>query len=212
MIHYLLIIYIGIEFILMPQANPVYPPPETTYTIICFGNSLTAGYNLDPALAYPAVLERKLKEMGYDAEVINAGLSGETSAGGLDRINWILRQPIDIFILELGGNDGLRGLPLDQTKNNLQKIIDRVKEKYPDAKIVVAGMMVPPNMGDMYGSQFIKIYPDLARENKAKLIPFLLEGVGGDPKLNLADGIHPNVEGHTIVAENVLKVIEPLLK
>lgn len=180
-------------------------------TILCFGNSITAGYNMDPVYAYPAILEDKLKEKGYDVQVINAGLSGETSAGGLERINWILRQPIDIFILELGGNDGLRGLPLDQTKQNLQSIIVRVKAKYPEVKIVIAGMMVPPNMGEKYGNEFVKIFPELAWKNNAALIPFLLEGVGGDPALNMPDGIHPNAEGHKIVAENVLGAILPLL-
>jgi acyl-CoA thioesterase-1 len=184
---------------------------EQTQTILCFGNSITAGYNMDPEYAYPAVLEEKLKKEGYDVVVINAGLSGETSAGGLERINWILRQPIDLFILELGGNDGLRGLPLEQTKKNLQSIIDHVKTKYPDAKVVVAGMMIPPNMGERYGNEFVKLYPELAFKNNATLIPFLLEGVGGDPTLNLPDGIHPNAEGHKILAENVLIAVKPLL-
>jgi acyl-CoA thioesterase I len=213
MIHYLLIIGIFLSPFLFQgysQTEKTSGDKEST-TILCFGNSLTAGYNIDPTYAYPAVLERRLNENGYSAEVINAGLSGETSAGGLERINWILRQPIDIFILELGANDGLRGLPLEQTKKNLQAIIDRVKTKYPDVEIVIAGMMVPPNMGEKYGSQFIKIYPDLARENNARLIPFLLEGVGGDPTLNLPDGIHPNAEGHKILARNVLEVIKPIL-
>ena len=207
--------FIGILIILsLNQANAQAVngnADKKTKTILCFGNSLTAGYNIDPSYAYPAVMERILTENGYQVKVINAGLSGETSAGGLERINWILRQPIDIFILELGANDGLRGLPLDQTKNNLQQIIDRVKSKYPEAGIVLAGMMVPPNMGEKYGGQFIKIYPELAEENNSRLIPFLLEGVGGDPSLNLPDGIHPNAEGHKIVAQNVLKIVKPML-
>ncbi|MBR9999254.1 MAG: arylesterase [Cyclobacteriaceae bacterium] len=211
MVHFLLIIGISLSAILIPGYSRLQHPNDATSTILCFGNSLTAGYNIDPTFAYPAVLERNLKKSGYDVEVINAGLSGETSAGGLERINWILRQPVDIFILELGANDGLRGLPLEQTKNNLQAIIDRVKSKYPDVEIVIAGMMVPPNMGEKYGSQFVKIYPELATKNDARLIPFLLEGVGGDPVLNMPDGIHPNVEGHKIVADNVLEVIRPLL-
>ncbi len=212
MIQYLIIIIIGICSSITSTLALDNISMEKTYTILCFGNSLTAGYNLDPVFSYPAVMERELRGKGYDVKVINAGLSGETSAGGLDRINWILRQPIDIFILELGANDGLRGLPLDQTKKNLQNIIDRVKEKNPEAEIVIAGMMVPPNMGERYGNQFIQLYPELAASNNAKLIPFLLQGVGGDPELNLADGIHPNAEGHKIVAGNVLEVIRPLLK
>ena len=212
MLRYLFIISILILINYSSSLSLDFVSKDKSYTILCFGNSLTAGYNLNPTFAFPAVIERNLKEKGYDVEVINAGLSGETSAGGLERINWVLRHPINILILELGANDGLRGLPLEQTKKNLQSIIDRVKEKYPDVEIVIAGMMVPPNMGERYGNQFIKIYPELAQENDAKLIPFLLQGVGGDPELNLPDGIHPNVEGHKIVAENVLEVILPLLK
>jgi acyl-CoA thioesterase-1 len=143
--------------------------------------------------------------------VINAGLSGETTAGGLSRIDWVLRKPIDVFVLELGGNDGLRGLPIAESKKNLQAIIDKVKAKNPNVKIVVAGMMVPPNMGPDYTSQFQTIFQEVARKNKATLIPFLLVGVGGNEKLNLSDGIHPNVEGHKIVSNTVVKVLSPLL-
>jgi acyl-CoA thioesterase-1 len=142
---------------------------------------------------------------------VNAGLSGETSAGGLSRIDWVLRQPVDVFVLELGANDGLRGLPLEQTQKNLQGIIDKVKAKNPKARIVIAGMMVPPNMGSAYTTKFRTIFPDLAKKNNATLIPFLLQDVAGNEKLNLSDGIHPNTEGHKIVAENVFKVISPLL-
>ena len=163
-------------------------------TILFYGDSLTAGYGLSPDEAFPALIDQKLKKQGKNWKVINGGLSGETSAGGLARIDWMLRQPVDIFILELGGNDGLRGLPLEQTKSNLQGIIDKVKAKNPNVKIIVAGMMVPPNMGPEYSEQFKSVYPDLAKKNKATLIPFLLEGVGGIEKLNLADGIHPNPE------------------
>jgi acyl-CoA thioesterase-1 len=138
-------------------------------------------------------------------------LSGETSAGGLSRLDWVLRQPIDIFVLELGANDGLRGLPLADTRKNLQAIIDNVKKKNPAVQIVLAGMMVPPNMGPDYAAGFQKIFPEVATKNNAKLIPFLLQGVAGNEKLNNADGIHPNVEGHKIVASNVLKIVEPLL-
>ncbi len=179
--------------------------------ILFYGDSLTAGYGLSTEEAFPAITETLLKKSGKDVKVVNAGLSGETSAGGLSRIDWILRQPIDIFVLELGANDGLRGLPLDQTRKNLQAIMDKVKGKYPRVKFVLAGMMVPPNMGKEYTTDFKKIYPDLAKKNNATLIPFLLEGVGGIEKLNQADGIHPNVEGHKIVAQNVEKVIAKLL-
>lgn len=184
---------------------------STTKTIMFFGDSLTAGYGLSPEEAFPNLLEKKLKEQGKNCKVINAGLSGETTAGGLSRIDWVLRQPIDVFVLELGGNDGLRGLPLEQTKANLQAIIDKVKAKNPNAKIVVAGMMVPPNMGNEYSTAFQKVFPEIAKKNSATLIPFLLEGVAGNEKLNLPDGIHPNPEGHKIVASNLVKVIGPLL-
>ncbi len=179
--------------------------------ILFFGDSLTAGYGLSTEEAFPNLAEKQLIKFGKSVKVVNAGLSGETSAGGLSRIEWILRQPIDIFVLELGANDGLRGLPLDQTRKNLQAIIDKVKAKYPNTKFVLAGMMVPPNMGKEYAADFKKIYPDLAKKNNATLIPFLLQGVGGNEKLNLADGIHPNVEGHKIVAGNVARVLEKLL-
>ncbi|GHN02914.1 arylesterase [Cytophagales bacterium WSM2-2] len=181
-------------------------------SILFFGDSLTAGYGLSsPGEAFPALVEKELNKQSKRVKVINAGLSGETSAGGLSRIDWILRQPIDIFVLELGANDGLRGLPVDQTRKNLQAIIDKVKGKYPGVKIVMAGMMVPPNMGKAYSDEFKKVYPDLAAKNQAQLIPFLLEGVGGDEKLNQGDGIHPNVEGHKIIAKNLARIFEKLI-
>jgi acyl-CoA thioesterase-1 len=197
---YLLII----AFLLNLQTTP-------KKVILFFGDSLTAGYGLSTEEAFPALTEKNLNKSGKSVKVVNAGLSGETSAGGLSRIDWILRQPIDIFVLELGANDGLRGLPLDQTRKNLQAIIDKVKAKYPNVKFVLAGMMVPPNMGKEYANDFKKIYPDLAKKNNATLIPFLLQDVGGIEKLNQPDGIHPNVEGHKIVARNISKILEPLI-
>ncbi|MCG8305930.1 MAG: arylesterase [Cytophagales bacterium] len=184
---------------------------KDTENILFFGNSLTAGFGLDPVQAFPNLIQEKIHKLGKNYSIVNAGLSGETSAGGFDRIEWVMSQPFGIFVLELGANDGLRGLPLESTRSNLQGIIDKVREKYPDVKIVVAGMMVPPNMGEEYSNEFVKIYPELARENNASLIPFLLDGVAGNPDLNLPDGIHPNVEGHRIVADNVWKVLKPLL-
>lgn len=184
---------------------------EAKKHLLFFGNSLTAGYGLNPELAFPHLIQLKINDKGADYRVTNAGLSGETSAGGLTRIDWVLNQHVDIFVLELGANDGLRGLPLESTKANLQGIIDKVKIKYPDVNIILAGMMVPPNMGEDYSAQFVKIFPDLAKKNNAQLIPFLLDGVAGNPDLNLPDGIHPNVEGHRIVTENVWKVLEPIL-
>ena len=180
-------------------------------TIVFFGNSLTAGYGLSPEQAFPALIQKKIDSLNRPYNVVNAGVSGETSSGGLTRVDWILQQPIDIFILELGANDGLRGTPLSETKKNLQDIIDKVKAKYPHAKMVFAGMEIPPNMGQGYTTEFRNIYKDLAAKNNMTLIPFLLEGVGGEPELNQADGIHPNEEGSKIVTENVWKILAPLL-
>jgi acyl-CoA thioesterase I len=197
-----------VSAILLLVVTQLNPAPKV---ILFYGDSLTAGYGLSQEEAFPALVEKKLNKSDKIAKVVNAGLSGETSAGGLTRLDWVIRQHIDVFVLELGANDGLRGLPLEQTEKNLQQIIDKVKEKYPNVQIVVAGMMVPPNMGPEYTAKFRKIFPELAKKNNATLIPFLLEDVAGNEKLNLGDGIHPNPEGHKIVAENVVKVIEPLI-
>jgi acyl-CoA thioesterase I len=186
---------------------------QKTATILFFGNSLTAGYGLSQEQAFPALIQKKADNLGLSYEVINAGLSGETSAGGVDRIDWILQnlQKVDVFVLELGANDGLRGIDTQSTYSNLQKIIDKVKNSNPSVKIVIAGMQVPPNMGPDYTSKFKEIFPDIARKNKAILIPFLLDKVAGEPSLNLADGIHPNVNGQKIVAETVWKVLNGIL-
>ena len=192
--------------------------PDTTRAsvgpprVVIFGTSLTAGLGLDPDDAYPALLQKKIDSVGLGFRVVNAGVSGETSAAGLRRIDWILREPVSVLVLELGGNDALRGLELKAAKGNLQEIINRTRAKYPQVRIVVAGMQAPPNLGRRYTEEFRRMFMDLARENHAALIPFLLEGVGGSPELNQADGIHPNVEGHKIVANNVWKVLEGALK
>lgn len=180
-------------------------------TIVFFGNSLSAGYGLTPSEAFPAIVQTKIDSAALPYKVVNAGLSGETTAGGLGRIDWILQQPLDVFVLELGANDGLRGIPVAETKRNLQSIIDKVKAKYPAAQIVLAGMQVPPNMGATYSQTFREIYPALAKQNNIALVPFLLEGVGGEAKLNQQDGIHPTAEGARIVAQNVWQVLQPLL-
>jgi acyl-CoA thioesterase I len=180
-------------------------------TILFYGDSLTAGYGLAPDQAFPALIQKEITQRKASYKVVNAGLSGETTAGGLGRISWVLKQPVDILVLELGANDGLRGLPIAQTRENLQKIIDKVKEKNPQVKVLIVGMKVPPNMGREYSREFEKIFPDLAKANKASLLPFLLEGVAGNPKLNLPDGIHPNAEGHRIVAKNVWQALEPMM-
>ena len=179
--------------------------------ILFFGTSLTAGLGLDPSEAYPALIQNRIDSLKMPYKVINGGLSGETSAGGKGRIDWLLKQPVAVFVLELGANDGLRGLPVTQTTKNLQDIIDRVKAKYPDAKMVLAGMQVPPNMGAKYAADFKNMFPELAKKNQMELIPFLLDKVGGVPKLNQADGIHPTAEGDKILAENVWVVLKGLL-
>src|SRR5688572_13207427 len=193
------------------KKNNTVASASKTKTILFFGNSITAGYGVDPSEAFPALIQNKMDSLKLNYKVINAGVSGETSAGGNGRVDWILRQPVDIFVLELGGNDGLRGIPLTETKKNLQSIIDKVKAKYPEAKLVLAGMQIPPNMGVDYTTEFRNIYPELAEKNGATLIPFLLEGVGGELKLNQQDGIHPTAEGHHIVAENVWGVLRDVL-
>jgi len=175
--------------------------------ILFFGNSLTAGYQLEEEESFPSLIQEKIDSMGLAYEVINAGLSGETSAGGLGRIDWVLKQDVDLFVLELGPNDALRGLDLDETKKNLRAILERVRAKDPKMPIVIAGMDAPPNMGSTYTNKFASIYPDLAKEFDAGLIPFLLEGVAGVPELNLRDGIHPNPLGQKIVANNVWAVL-----
>jgi len=187
-------------------------PGGQVKTILCFGDSLTAGYGLDPAQAFPAVIQEKIHARGWDFRVINAGLSGETTAGGLRRIDWVLQRPIAVLVLELGANDSLRGLPITEARHNLQGIIDRTRQKYPQTKIVLAGMYAPPNLGREYTSSFHTMFSELATANDAALIPFLLEGVAGIPALNLPDGLHPTPAGHQIIAENVWKVLEPVLQ
>jgi len=181
-------------------------------TILFFGDSLTAGYGLENHLvdAFPGVLQAKIDREGLAYRVVNAGLSGDTTAGGLRRIDWVLRQPVDIFILELGGNDGLRGLPLATARANLEAIMQRVRARNPQVRIVLAGMQLPTSMGP-YAEAFARLFPDLAAAAGVELIPFLLEGVGGVPELNLPDGIHPTVEGHRRIAEVVWPHLRPLL-
>ncbi len=187
-------------------------PAAKKKTIVFFGNSLTAGYGLDdPNQAFSGLIQKRIDSLGLNYKVINAGVSGETTSGGNSRIDWLLKQPLDIFVLELGGNDGLRGIPVTETKKNLQAILDKVKAKYPDAKLVLAGMQIPPSMGQKYASEFKAVYAEIADKNNITLIPFLLEGVGGDARLNLPDGIHPTAEGHKILAENVWVRIKDLL-
>lgn len=194
-----------------PAAADATAKTDSAKHIVFFGNSLTAGYGLDPSEAFPALVQAKIDSLGLPYKVVNAGLSGETTAGGKGRIDWLLQQPVDVFVLELGGNDGLRGIPVSETGRNLQAIIDRVKAKYPHAKIILAGMQVPPNMGSKYAGEFRAVFKTLADKNNIPLIPFLLEGVGGIPELNQPDGIHPTARGHQIVANNVWEVLKGML-
>lgn len=194
-------------------AEPAAPADTVeARTILFLGNSLSAGNGVDPDEAFPALIQDKIDSLGWKFQVINAGLSGETSAGGLRRVDWLLRQPVDVLVLELGGNDGLRGVDPASTKQNLQAIIDKTRAANPDVRIVLAGMLAPPNMGTAYFEEFQSIYPELAEENAIALIPFLLEGVAGDPALNQPDGIHPTAEGHRIVAEVVWETLRPVLE
>jgi len=194
------------------QTTDAAKPATKNKTILFFGNSLTAGAGIDLSDAFSSIIERKIDSLKMDYTVINSGISGETTAGGLSRIDWILeQQPIDIFILELGGNDGLRGIDPKSSYSNLQAIIDKVKAKYPQVIIVLAGMEAPPNMGDEFTSAFRGMFPRLAKANNLPLIPFFLDKVAGVAELNQADGIHPTEEGHRIVAENIWEVLEPLL-
>ena len=181
-------------------------------TILIFGDSLTAGYGLEDVNdAFPAIIQTNVDSLSLDYTIINSGVSGETTAGGKSRIDWVLNQPIDVFILELGANDGLRGIPLTETRENLQAIIDAVLKKNAETKIILAGMQLPPNMGPEYITEFKTIFPDLAKKNELYLIPFLLKDVGGIAELNQEDGIHPTVEGHKVLAKNVWTVLEPII-
>jgi acyl-CoA thioesterase-1 len=180
--------------------------------ILFFGNSLTAGYGIDQEDAFAGLTQLRIDSLGLDYKVINGGLSGETTAGGLSRLDWFLEDKPDIFVLELGGNDGLRGIALTETKSNLLAMVDKVRAKFPETKIILAGMQIPPNMGQEYSNEFKEIYPAVAKEKNVKLIPFLLENVGGIPELNLPDGIHPTEQGHKIVLETIWPYILSQLK
>lgn len=199
---------LGVVFLF--AAFPVAAAKERT--VLVLGDSLSVGYGLNPDQAYPAILQKKINEAGLDFNIVNAGVSGETSAGGLRRIDWLLKNKIDVLILELGANDGLRGIPLESTQANLRRIIDKTLQHSPSAKVVIAGMMVPPNLGPIYAEKFQNLFSELAADCDAPLIPFLLRDVAGKRDLNLDDGIHPNPSGHEVVAETVWEVLEPVLR
>jgi acyl-CoA thioesterase I len=180
--------------------------------VVFLGDSITAGYGLDPEEAYPAVLAEKMRAAGLTFDVVNAGLSGDTTAAGLRRTAWVLRRPIAVFVLALGGNDGLRGIPPDETERNLQAIIDAVRQAQPGARIVLTGMQSPPNMGPDFTTAFRALFPRLAEKNAVPFVPFLLEGVAGIPEMNQADGIHPTAEGQRLIAGLVWPVLEPVVR
>ena len=199
-------------FAFSPELFAETPTASATKAVVFLGDSLTAGLGVERSEAFPALVAEKIHAASLPFEVENAGLSGDTSAGGLRRIDWLLQRRIDLLVLELGANDGLRGLDLKSMKTNLQAIIDKTKAKNPEVKIVLAGMQVPPNLGPDYAAGFQRVYNELAAENKATLIPFLLEGVGGHRELNQPDLIHPNPAGHRIVADLVWRTLEPILR
>lgn len=193
-----------------PSAAPA-PAADGRPVILFVGTSLTAGLGVDPDEAYPALVQRKLDAAGLRYRVVNAGVSGETSAGARSRIDWLLRQPVAVLVLETGANDGLRGQDPDATRANIQAVLDAARARRPPPKVALVAMEALPNYGPDYGRRFRAIYPELARKNAATLVPFLLAGVAGDPRLNQPDGIHPTAEGHRKVAETVWKALRPIL-
>lgn len=218
------ILYLAFCLFILSSCGGSNQKPETTKkdslpaadniqkkNILFFGNSLTAGLGVEPEEAFPAIIGNKVDSLNLPYKITNAGLSGETTAAGKARINWILKQKVDVFVLELGANDGLRGIPVSETVKNLQDIVNQVKTKYPEAKLVMTGMEVPPNMGAKYASDFRMIFKQIAEKNNMALVPFLLDKVGGVSNLNQSDGIHPTPKGHKILAENVWAVLKDLL-
>lgn len=198
---------------LLPPALPAATPASGARTVVFLGDSLTAGYGLtDPASeAYPALIAGRLRAASPAWKVVNAGISGDTTAGGLRRIDWTLRAPVDVLVVALGANDGLRGVSPAVTAANLRGIIERARARHPAVRILLAGMQLPPELGAAHTTAFARVFPEVAAATGAALVPFLLEGVGGDPALNLADRIHPNAAGHAVMAATVWPHLEPLL-
>lgn len=210
----LVLLWFALVFLILTQTAKSEVPrrPLKSSTVLVLGDSLAAGFGVDPSEAFPAVLQQRAEAAGMTVRVINGGVSGDTTAGGLRRLDWMLKSPVDVLFLELGGNDGLRGLPIESTRSNLTAIIQKTRSLHPKAEIVVAGMQMPPNVGQDYADRFRALFPEVAREEKATLVPFLLEGVGGVPDLNLPDQIHPTPQGHRMIASNAWPVLEPLLR
>ena len=195
-----------------PKSAPATSSESERPTVVFLGTSLTAGLGVEPEQAYPALIQQKIDSAGLGYRVVNAGVSGETSAGARRRVDWLLREPVAVLVVETGANDGLRGLPPDSLRANIQAVLDRARSLPSSPKLVLVGMRVPPNYGRGYSQQFQSIYPELARANDAALVPFLLDRVGGVPALNQADGVHPTAAGQRVMAETVWRVLEPLLK
>jgi len=208
-----LIVGLLLALSLVQSAQPAKRDLSNVTTIVALGDSLTAGFGLSRKQAWPALVAEKMRAAGYEFEVVNAGSSGDTTAGGLRRLPAILRahHKIDIFVLELGINDAFRGVPIEQIRSNLQSIIDQVRARQPDASIVIAGMQLPKVSSDDYVGAFGEIFRAIAEKNRATLIPFFLQGVAGDPELNHWDRVHPNAAGQRVLAENVWRVLEPML-
>lgn len=191
------------------------PEPSSTEasTILILGNSLAAGYGLNNVEdAFPALIQARIDSLGLGYRVVNAGVSGETTTGGNNRLDWLLRQSVDILVIELGANDGLRGIDPSETKKNLLAMVEQARAKHPDIRIVLCGMEAPPNMGQDFTSSFRQIFSTVAEQKDVALVPFILEGVAGEPELNQADGIHPTPEGHQILADNLWEVLGPMVK
>jgi acyl-CoA thioesterase I len=206
----LICLAVCILFVLFASGPPLYAADMKR--ILVLGDSLSGGFGLKRSEAYPALLANKLHAAGLNFQVINASQTGGTTDGGLERLPAHLKRKIDIFVLELGINDAFRGVPVDQIQSNLQQIIDKVKAKNPDVRVVIVGMQLPNYAADNYVSAFAKMFADLATKNDASLVPYLLDGVAGDPSLNLPDSIHPNAAGQKILAENVWRVLEPVAR
>ena len=194
-----------------PAADSASAALDDRRTILFLGTSLTAGLGLEPDSAYPQQIQRKIDASRLPYQVVNAGVSGETSAGLLRRLDWVLRRPAEVIVVETGANDGLRGQPVSATRTTIGEILSRIRRERPNAAIVLVQMEAPPNLGQEYTSAFHAMFAELAREHGATLMPFLLEGVAGEPRLNQGDGMHPNNAGERIVADNVWRALQPLL-
>jgi acyl-CoA thioesterase I len=197
------------------EEAPAKSPPaesDSRQSVLFLGTSLTAGLGLEPDQAYPALLQQKIDSAGLNYRVVNAGVSGETSAGALRRVDWLFREPVSVLVVETGANDGLRGLSPDTLEANIQGIFNRANQLQPPPRLVLLGMRMPPNYGRVYAERFQQVYRELARRNDAVLVPFLLEGVGGIPGLNQSDGVHPTADGQRRIAETVWRVLEPVLR